>query len=87
MVTILILESVAVLFYIIAMVKMLYTKSMEEAVYFQKYFYEVDYADIHMERILRKHFTLRKVLSNITQFFFKPCSKFKKNIRIALFRQ
>jgi hypothetical protein len=30
------------------MVKMLYTKSMEEAVYFQKYFYQVDYADIHM---------------------------------------
>jgi hypothetical protein len=39
MVTILVLESVAILLYIIAMIKMLYTKSMEEAVYFQKYFY------------------------------------------------
>ena len=40
------LELVAILLYFIAMIKMLFTKSTKESVYFQKIFNDKEWADI-----------------------------------------
>lgn len=69
-----------------AMTKILYTKSSEISVFFQKEFYEKPYAEIFMERVLRKHFTFYKFRSNFINFV-NPCTAFNWNLKISLIRQ
>ncbi len=80
------LELLAVLLYFIIMVKMLFTRSDKESVYFQKIFNETDWADIEAERVMRSHFGLRKIVSKIC-IFFSPRTKFEKNTKISFLRQ
>ncbi len=69
-----------------AMIKMLYTKKEEESIYFQKNFTDRDITDIQMDRVLRKHFTWRNILKNVSNYF-KLNTKFKNDIKISLLRQ
>lgn len=50
------LELLAILLYFIVMIKMLFTRSDRESIYFQKIFKESDWADIEAERMMRSHF-------------------------------
>ena len=74
------------LLYLIIMIKMLFTRSDKESVYFQKIFNETDWADIEAERVMRSHFGLMKILSKI-KIFFNPCTKFEKDTKISFLRQ
>ena len=80
------LEIVAAFLYCLAMIKMLYTKKDEESIYLQKHFTDRDITDIEMDRVLRKHFTWRNILGNVSAYF-KLNSKFKNDIKISLLRQ
>ncbi len=80
------LEVVAAFLYCLAMIKMLYTKKDEESIYLQKHFTDRDITDIEMDRVLRKHFTWRNILGNVSAYF-KLNSKFKNDIKISLLRQ
>jgi hypothetical protein len=68
------------------MVKMLFTRSDKESIYFQKIFKESDWADIEAERVMRSHFELGKILSKI-KTFFNPCTRFEKDTKILFLRQ
>jgi hypothetical protein len=39
-----------------------------------------------MDRVLRKHFTMKNILTNMTTYV-KPNTKFRKNMKIAFLRQ
>jgi len=80
------MEVVAAFLYCLAMIKMLYTKKDEESIYLQKHFTDRDITDIEMDRVLRKHFTWRNILNNVSAYF-KLNSKFKKDIKISILRQ
>jgi hypothetical protein len=67
--TLIALEIAVTLLYFIAMVKIIYTKSLDISVYFQKAFFEKPYADIKLDRILRKHFTVQKICIGIKKLF------------------
>lgn len=68
------------------MTKMLYTRKDEESIYLQKNFTDRDITDIEMDRVLRKHFTWKNILSNLSAYF-KWNSKFKNDIKISILRQ
>ena len=72
--------------YGIALTKMVFTKSGLISVYFQKVFYDKPYADIQMDRILRKHFTFSRIMINLYKFL-NPCTEFNKDIKICLLKQ
>ena len=72
--------------YFIVMVKMLFTRSDKESVYFQKIFNETEWADIELQRLMRTHFNLGRIVSKIV-VFFNPITKFKKNTKISFLRQ
>jgi hypothetical protein len=72
--------------YFIIMIKMLFTRSDRESVYFQKIFKESDWADIEAERLMRSHFSLLKILTKI-KTFFNPCTKFERDTKISFLRQ
>lgn len=80
------LEGACMVLYAIAATKMLYTRSDEISVYFQKEFYDIPYAELSMERVLRKHFTFRKFMQNLRSFV-NPCTPFNSNLKISLIRQ
>lgn len=80
------MEVVAAFLYCLAMIKMLYTKKDEESIYLQKHFTDRDITDIEMDRVLRKHFTWRNILNNVSAYF-KLNSKFKNDIKISILRQ
>lgn len=80
------LEGTAVVIYFIVMVKMLFTRSDKESVYFQKIFNETEWADIESQRLMRTHFNLGRIVSKIC-VFFNPITKFKKNTKISFLRQ
>lgn len=46
----------ALTIYIIIMIKMLFTRSDKESVYFQKIFNDSEWADIESQRLMRTHF-------------------------------
>ena len=80
------LEIVAVVMYIIAMLKMLFTRSDRESIYFTKIFCDAEWADIESERLMRTHFNMRKVKERM-KVFFDPRTKFGKNKKISFLRQ
>ena len=83
---IVIMEVVCAFLYSLAMIKMLYTKKDEDSIYLQKHFTDRDITDIEMDRVLRKHFTWRNILKNVSAYF-RLNSKFKNDIKISLLRQ
>ena len=56
------------------------------SVYFQKVFYRKPYADIEMDRVLRKHFTVERIFINLGKFL-SPQTHFNKDIKISLLKQ
>ena len=72
--------------YGIALTKMVFTKSGLISVYLQKVFYNKPYADIEMDRILRKHFTFKRIMTNLYKFL-NPFTEFNKDIKICLLKQ
>jgi hypothetical protein len=80
------LELTAMLLYLIIMIKMLITRSDRESVYFQKIFNESDWADIEDERVMRRHFGFRKIISKM-RTLFNPCTKFERDTKISFLRQ
>lgn len=68
------------------MIKMLFTRSDKESVYFQKILNMSDWADIESERVMRRHFSISKIVGKM-QVFINPCSKFNRDIRISFLRQ
>lgn len=69
------LWAVAFSIYIIIMIKMLFTRSDKESVYFQKIFNETEWADIESQRLMRTHFNAEKILSKV-KVFFNPKTRF-----------
>lgn len=80
------LWGISITMYIIVMIKMLFTRSDKESVYFQKIFNEKDWADIESNRLMRTHFNMKKILSKV-KVFFNPKTKFEKNTKISFLRQ
>lgn len=56
------------------------------SVYFQKVFYRKPYADIQMDRVLRKHFTIERIFINLGKFL-SPKTPFNKDLKISLLKQ
>ena len=80
------LEFIAILMYVIVMLKMLFTRSDRESVYFAKIFNEAEWADIASQRLMRSHFNMASVRSKLLRFF-DPRTKFGKNVKISFLRQ
>lgn len=81
------LEGITILLYMIAIHKLLYTKSSEISIFFQKQFYpEKHYDEINLDRIMRKHFTAENMCRNVNRFI-SPFTSFRKNIKISVIRQ
>ena len=72
--------------YIIIMIKILFTRSDKESVYFQKTLNESDWSDIESERVMRRHFSMRKIIGK-AQVLINPCSKFNRDLKISLLQQ
>lgn len=72
--------------YTTAIIKIVFTKSGLISVYFQKTFYEKPYADIEMDRILRKHFSLHRIVKNFWTFL-NPYSSYNKDLKISILKQ
>ena len=76
----------AIFLYFIIMIKMLFTKSDKESVYFQKIFNDREWSDIFEERVMRRHFGFFKILSKVKEFFI-PFTKFDKDKKISFLCQ
>ena len=76
----------AFVLYTTALTKIVFTKSSQMSVYFQKVFYRKPYADIEMDRVLRKHFTVERIFINLGKFL-SPQTHFNKDIKISLLKQ
>ena len=80
------LEVTVVGLYVIVMMKMLFTKSDRESIYFTKIFNSAEWTDIEAQRMMHRHFRIGNLLPKL-KAFFDPRTKFGKNIKISFLRQ
>ena len=80
------LESVAITLYVITMIKMLFTRSDVESIYFQKIFNDREWVDIQEERLMRRHFSASRIICKCLTLL-NPKTNFHHNEKIAFLKQ